>query len=118
MNLNIPVDAVLVVLVLGWLKNVKHVRDVINKPITITSGVCCESFNTKIKVSLVSSHMPNEEVMGLAVDIACKISQARFEIVDVADRYFRRIGIAGEHSGNFIHLDIDQYKTQDVIWTY
>jgi len=53
--------------------------------------------------------MPNEEVMGLAVDIACKISQARFEIVDVADRYFRRIGIAGEHSANFIHLDVGPY---------
>ena len=52
------------------IEKLKHVRDVINKPITVTSGVCCESFNTKIKVSLVSSHMPNDEVMGLAVDIA------------------------------------------------
>ena len=43
---------------------------------------------------------------------------SRYEMVDVAIKYFRRIGIAGEHSGNFIHLDIDQYKTQDVIWTY
>ena len=25
---------------------------------------------------------------------------------------------AGKHSGNFIHLDVDPYKTQDVIWTY
>ena len=62
--------------------------------------------------------MPDLDGMGLAVDIACTSYQARYEMVDVAIKYFRRIGIAGEHLGNFIHLDIDQYKTQDVIWTY
>ena len=100
------------------IKKLQHVRDVINKPITITSGVRCESFNTKIRGSLVSSHMPNEDGMGLAVDIACVTSQARFEMVDVAVKYFRSIGIAGEHLGNFIHLDVDPYKPQDAIWTY
>lgn len=82
---------------------------------TITSGVRCEAFNTEIKGSLVLSHMPDVDGMGLAVDIACTSSQARYEMVDVAIKYFRRIGIAGEHLGNFIHLDIDQYKTQEVI---
>ena len=38
--------------------------------------------------------MPNKEGMEVAVDIA------------------------GEHSGNFIHLDVDPYKMQGVIWTY
>ena len=52
------------------------------------------------------------------MDIACTIYQARYEMFDVVIKYFRRIGIAGEHSENFIHLDIDQYKKQDVIWTY
>ena len=54
--------------------------------------------------------MPNEDGMGLAVDIACTTSQARYETVDVAIKFFRRIGIAGEHSGNFIHLDVDPYN--------
>ena len=85
---------------------------------TITSGVRCEAFNTEIKGSLVSSHMPGLEGMGLAVDIAYTTSQARYAMFDVPIKYFRLIGIAVEHSGNFIHLDIDQYKTQDVIWTY
>ena len=62
--------------------------------------------------------MPDADGMGLAVDIACTSSKARFEMVDVAIKLFRRIGIAGQHSGNFIHLDIDPSKTQDVIWTY
>ena len=100
------------------IEKLQHVRDVIDKPITITSGVRCEEYNTSIKGSLVSSHMPDSEGMGLAVDIACTTSKARFGMVDVAVKYFRRIGIAGEHSGNFIHLDIDPSKAQDVIWTY
>jgi hypothetical protein len=100
------------------IEKLQHVRDVIDKPMLITSGVRCEEFNTSINGSLISSHMPDSEGMGLAVDIACTSSQSRFEMVDVAIKYFRRIGIAGEHSGNFIHLDIDPYKPQDVIWTY
>ena len=48
--------------------------------------------------------------MGLAVDIACTTSKARYEIVDVAIKLFRRIGIVGDHSGNFIHLDVTQVK--------
>ena len=95
-------------------EKLQNIRDVTNKSMTITSGLRCEAFNTKIKGSPSSSHVPNDEGIGLAVDIACTTSESRFEIVDVAIKFFRRIGI----SGNFIHLDIDPYKTQDVIWTY
>jgi len=35
---------------------------------------------------------------------------SRYEMVDVAIKFFRRIGIAGEHSGSFIYLDIDPKK--------
>ena len=100
------------------IEKLQHVRDVINKPITITSGVRCKSFNTKIRGSLVSSHMPNEDGMGLAVDIACVKSQARFEMVDVAVKFFRRIGISGGSYGCFVHLDVDRSKDQEVMWLY
>ena len=99
------------------IEKLKHVRDILGKSMTITSRVRCEAFNSSIKGSLVSSHMPNEDRMGLSVNIACTTSQARYEMVDVAIKFSRRIGIAGDHSGNFIHLDADPYKTQDVIWT-
>ena len=84
---------------------------------TITSGVRCEAFNASINGSLVSSHIPDADGMGLAVGIACTTSQARYKMVDVAIKFFRRIGIAGEHSGNFIHLDVDKAKAQEVLWT-
>ena len=100
------------------IEKLQHVRDIIGKPMTITSGVRCEAFNASINGSLVSSHIPDEDGMGLAVDIACINSIDRYELVEVAQKFFKRIGIAGEHSGNFIHLDVGPYKTQDVIWTY
>ena len=85
---------------------------------TITSGVRCESFNASIKGSLVSSHMPDSDRIGLAVDIACTNSIDRYELVEVVQKFFKRIGIVGEHLGNFIHLDVDKTKPQEVLWTY
>ena len=42
------------------------------------------------------------------MDIGCTNSLDRYGLVEVAQKFFKRIGIAGEHSGNFIHLDVDQ----------
>ena len=100
------------------IEKLQKVRDIIGRPIIITSGVRCGFYNTSIKASTSSSHIPDSYGMGNAVEIACTTSKGRYEMVDVAIKFFRRIGIAGEHSGNFIHLDVDPYKTQDVIWTY
>ena len=54
----------------------------------------------------------------LAVDIVCTNSIDRYELVEVVQKFFKRIGIVGEHSGNFIHLDVDKTKPQEVLWTY
>ena len=61
---------------------------------------------------MVSSHIPDEGGMGLAVDIGCTNSLDRYGLVEVAQKFFKRIGIAGEHSGNFIHLDVDRSKAE------
>ena len=100
------------------IEKLQHVRDILGKSMTITSGVRCESFNASIKGSLVSSHMPDSDRIGLAVDIACTNSIDRYELVEVVQKFFKRIGIVGEHSGNFIHLDVDKTKPQEVLWTY
>jgi hypothetical protein len=44
-------------------------------------------------------------------------SKACYEIIYVAIKLFRRIGIGGEYSGDFIHLVVDPNKMQDVTWT-
>lgn len=52
---------------------------------------------------------------GLAVDIRCWSDANRYKIITALMRAgFSRIGIGN----GYIHADIDEGKTQDVIWTY
>lgn|GEM_PF-1853335 len=44
------------------------------------------------------------------MSIARTTSKARYEMIYVEIKLFRRIGIGGEHSGNFIHLNVDPEK--------
>ena len=83
----------------------------------ITSGVRCEFYNTSIKASMNSSHIPDDYEIGHAVDIACLNSKDRDELVEVAQKFFKRIGIPkGLYGG--VHLDVDQSKIQEVMWLY
>ena len=100
------------------IEKLQKVRDIIGRPIIITSGVRCELYNTSIKASLNSSHIPDEHGIGKAVDIACLNSKDRYELVEVAQKFFKRIGISGGAYGGFIHLDVDRSKVQEVMWLY
>ena len=100
------------------IEKLQKVRNIIGRPIVITSGVRCEFFNASINASMNSSHIPDGYGIGNAVDIACSHSQHRYELVEVAQKFFKRIGIAGEGKGNFVHLDVDKAKAQEVLWTY
>ena len=100
------------------IEKLQKVRNIIGRPIIITSGVRCEFYNTSIKASLNSSHIPDEHGIGKAVDIACLNSKDRYELVEVAQKFFKRIGISGGSYGGFIHLDVDRSKVQEVMWLY
>jgi hypothetical protein len=65
-----------------------------------------------------SSHIPDDYGIGNAVDIACLNSKDRYELVEVAQKFFKRIGISGGSYGGFIHLDVDRSKVQEVMWFY
>ena len=100
------------------IEKLQKVRNIIGRPIIITSGVRCEFYNASIKASMNSSHIPDEHGIGNAVDIACINSKDRYELVEVTQKFFKRIGIAGEGKGNFVHLDVDKEKVQEVMWLY
>ena len=51
-------------------KTLEHAPEIIGKPMTITSGIRCEAFNSEIKGSLVSSHIWD----GSCFNIACTTS--------------------------------------------
>ena len=87
-----------------------EVRDKFDKPIHITSGFRTPAHNEAVGGVETSSHLK-----GLAVDIACNKSTDRFDLINcLLDVGFSRIGVGN----TFIHADIDQDKTQGVIWTY
>jgi len=57
------------------IEKLQKVRNIIGRPIVITSGVRCEFFNASINASINasmnSSHIPEGFGIGNAVDIAC-----------------------------------------------
>ena len=82
------------------IEKLQKVRNIIGRPIIITSGVRCEFYNTSIKASMNSSHIPDDYGIGHAVDIACLNSKDRYELVEVAQKFFKRIGISkGSYGG-------------------
>ena len=100
------------------IEKLQKARDIIGRPIIITNRVRCEFYNASIKASMNSSHIPDENGIGNAVDIACINSMDRYELVEVAQKFFQRIGISGGSYGGFIHLDVDRSKIQEVMWLY
>ena len=100
------------------IEKLQKVRNIIGTSIIITSGVRCEFYNTSIKASMNSSHIPDEHEIGNAVDIACTNSKYRYELIQVAQKFFNRMGISGGSYGGFVHLDVDKEKVQEVMWLY
>ena len=99
------------------IEKLQKVRNIIGLPIIITSGVRCEFYNASIKASMNSSHIPASYGMGNAVDIACTTSKYRYELIQVAQKFFNRISFGGSYGG-FVHLDVDRSKVQEVMWLY
>ena len=93
-----------------FLEMLDKARDYAGIAFSINSGYRTKAHNLKVGGVNSSSH-----TRGLAVDIACNESRARFIIVSaLKDAGFTRIGI----SNSFIHVDSDSDKAQNVIWTY
>jgi len=84
----------------------------VHRVIIITSGYRCEEHNRDPKVGgkETSSHLK-----GLAADIKCDDSAYRFILIKALLKVgFARIGIGKD----FIHVDLDMDKTQNLIWVY
>jgi len=93
-----------------FLEMLDNARNTAGVSFRITSGYRSESHNKKVGGVPQSSHR-----IGKACDIACTSSRHRFKIVNaLIEAGFNRIGIAK----NFIHVDNDENKSCDVIWTY
>ena len=94
----------------AFVQKLQIARDWAGIPFDISSGYRCPEHNKAIGGVSDSAHMK-----AIAADIKVKSSRERFLILfGLKEAGFTRFGI-GE---NFIHVDSDTEKAQDVIWLY
>lgn len=92
---------------LELVEKLQKVRDNIDFSMKINSGIRCESHNFHVQGSPNSSHLK-----GYAADIAIHNGREGFLLVREAYKAgFVRIGDKYE---NFVHLDVDPFKAQQV----
>ena len=96
---------------LGFIILLDKARHIAGFPFLITSGYRCEKHNKEVGGSSTSEHLE-----GIAADISCGNSQARFRLVtSLLDAGFKRIGI-GE---TFIHAGYGSSEHPfPVMWLY
>ena len=93
-----------------FLKMLDHARHIAGIPFKINSGYRTIEHNEAVGGKQNSSH-----IVGKAVDISIKGSRERWLILEaLIHAGFTRFGIAN----TFIHVDSDDYKDSNVIWTY
>jgi len=86
------------------------VREILDRPLVVTSGCRCQKHNEESGGKETSSHLK-----GLAADLKVNNSKERFEVLQaLLTLEIARIGIAK----TFIHTDIDDSKPPQVVWLY
>jgi uncharacterized protein YcbK (DUF882 family) len=94
----------------GFLNKLSKARELAAIGFKITSGYRSPAHNAKVGGVPSSSH-----TIGRAVDIYAPTSRQKYIIINaLLQAGFNRIGVAK----NFIHVDDDPSKDEDVIWTY
>tara|TARA_R100001086_G_scaffold200132_1_gene116424 strand:- start:1340 stop:1702 length:363 start_codon:yes stop_codon:yes gene_type:complete len=96
---------------LVFLEILDQVRFMFCEPIYINSGYRTKKHND----SLPNSSPDSSHLKGLAVDIKCTNSRDRYTLINLFITHkVTRFGI----SKNFLHVDMDKSKAQNLIWTY
>lgn len=96
----------------SFVAKLNDARRIAGIPFIINSGFRCPFHNASedVKGSKTSSHL-----YGVAADIRVTSSSDRFTILRALMAVgFTRIGVAK----SFIHVDADNDKPQNVVWTY
>jgi uncharacterized protein YcbK (DUF882 family) len=94
----------------GFLQKLDNARQIAGIPFKINSG-----YRTKERNELAKGKKDSSHLVGKAADISVNGSRDRWIIIDALIKAgFNRIGIAN----TFIHVDSDENKSSNVIWTY
>ena len=88
----------------------EDIREFSGRPVHITSGYRCKKHNEEVGSSPTSSHLT-----GKAADFAVTSDKDRFKFLEAIFTYGpHRVGIGSD----FIHIDVDKRKAQEVCWGY
>lgn len=94
----------------NFIQKLDKIRQEVGFPMKVTSG-----FRTKFHNQRVGGVPDSAHTKGLAADISTPNGKGQREIIKAALKQgITRIGIAN----NFVHLDIDPDKRQNVVWGY
>jgi len=86
------------------------IRQLLNRPVVVNSGVRCHAHNQAVGGVPGSAHETGE-----AADLHCSGSRDRMSLVQAATKAgIRRIGVAR----TFVHVDVSQKHPADVLWLY
>ncbi len=97
---------------IDFVRKLDEAREIAGIPFKVNSGYRTPFHNTKVGGVKDSSHI---KIPCCAVDVKAEDSRTRFLIISAAIKVgINRIGIGK----NFIHLDADKTKSQDVAWHY
>jgi len=93
-----------------FISKLQRARDIAGVPFIINSGYRCAKHNAEVGGTLGSSHL-----IGRAADISVYGAMKRFTILSaLLEAGLTRIGIRQD----FIHVDIDERKTEKAVWLY
>ena len=99
----------------AFLQKLDKCRELAGIPFKINSGFRCKEYNEGLLAKGYKASKTSPHLKGLAADIATPTSSQRWKVLESAIKIgFNRIGIGK----NFIHLDIDTEKSQEVVWHY
>lgn len=87
-------------------------RKIAGKPFIIDSGLRLAEHNAQVGGLADSSHLPDQNGLSQAVDLACDNSLDRWDMVfALKEAGFKRIVIEQKH----VHVDIDAKKVQRIL---
>ena len=98
------------------IEKLEQLRKLYKLPIKINSGFRCKDH--PLTISRPESKGLSSHAKGLAADISAKSSRERYALIQLIIKHdlFSRIGVSGKD--NFIHVDIDKDKSDQLIWIY
>ena len=98
-----------------FLQKLDLARNIAGIGFKINSGYRTENHNNAIYKRLGKEPIKSSHLIGKAADIAYTNSRERWIIITaLQDAGFNRLGIAK----GFVHVDSDETKSPNVIWTY